>query len=79
MFLAEKKKERVRKPEEVWKLLTSNCCPMQCMKEFAFNDVVSSEKSFKEKTMEEQRNWILQFLLEHSQGSEGKGTICRQR
>ena len=49
VYLAEKKKERVRKPEEVWKLLTSNCCPMQCMREFAFNDVVSSEASFKKK------------------------------
>ena len=65
----------MRKPEEIWKLLTSNCCPMQCMKEFAFNDVVSSETSFKEKSMGEQRNWILHFLHEHSQGSQGRGTL----
>lgn len=37
--------------------------------------MVSSKKSFEEENMEEQRNWILYFLREHSQGSDEKGTL----
>ena len=56
---------------------------MHCLKEFAYTDVVSCETSFKEKSSEDQRNWILGFLQQHSQETgtlfvvKGR-TICKQ-
>lgn len=74
LYFSDSKRERIRKPQEVWNLLSSHCCQSQCLKEFAFNDVISCESTFKGKSIQEQRNWILDCLQKHSRSSLEIGT-----
>ena len=59
LYVSDSKRERIRKPQEVWNLLSSRCCQNQCLKEFAFNDVINCKSTFKGKGIQEQDTGFL--------------------
>ena len=66
--------EKQRSDSETVLVLTSDCCIEKCLRQLSFNDIQACEVKFASKTKNEQRNWILGFLSDHTKEGETNKT-----
>ena len=71
-------KQKVRSNNDIVSLLKSKCCEKDCLQNLSLSDIKTAEEMFKSKSNStEQKNWILDFILQHTSTQEdGTKDIC---